>query len=252
VSEPRFDSSIADEQRAWGSTESLDYYRRHRQGVEDLYPSERFFLPEVARQAASMLDVGCAAGGFSALVKTFNPAIRYVGVDVVPAFVNAARADHPGAEFLVGDGVHFATPSGSFELAHASGVLHLNLRFRDIIAAMWQQTSRFLLCDLRLTFATGEIGRMVSPFGEPDGVTLPYIVLNVEEALDLFKRLNPTPRSIRVKGYAQRASEAAKLTNPDILMAFFLVEKAADGVAGDDDTRGVDAQPHVDVDLHVR
>jgi SAM-dependent methyltransferase len=244
VSEPRLDSSIADEQRAWGSTESLDYYRHHRQRVADLYPSERFFLPEVVRQSASMLDVGCAAGGFSAVVNTFHPGIRYVGVDVVPAFVAAARADHPDAEFMVGDGVHFATPPGSFELAHASGVLHLNGRFREIIEAMWQQTSRFLLCDLRLSSTIGECGRMVSPFGEPEGVALPYIVLNVEEALDLFKRLDPAPLSIRVKGYAQRASEAARLANPDILMAFFLVEKGAGG-------RG-DTQPIVDIDLHVR
>ena len=140
-----------------------------------------------------MLDVGCAAGGFSAVVKAFNPDIRYLGVDVVPAFVAAARADHPDAEFAVGDGVHFATPPGSFELAHASGVLHMNLRFREIIAAMWQQTSRFLLCDLRLSSTSGERGRMVSPFGEPEGVALalPYIVLNVDEALDLFKQLDP-------------------------------------------------------------
>jgi len=247
VPEPRLDSSIADEQRAWGSTESLDYYRRHRQRVEDLYPSERFFLPDVVRQSASMLDVGCAAGGFSTVVRTFNPGIRYVGVDVVPAFVAAARADHPDAKFVVGDGVHFATPPGSFELAHASGVLHLNLRFREIVSAMWQQTSRFLLCDLRLTGGAGEVGRMVSPFGEPEPVTLPYIVLNVEEALDLFKGLIPSPRSVRVKGYPQRASEAATLTNPDVLMAFFLVEKNR---SDDGDRDG--NQTRIDVELNVR
>ena len=245
--EPRLDPSIAKEQRAWGSTESLDYYRHHRQRVEDLYPSERFFLPDVVRQSASMLDVGCAAGGFSAVVRAFHPGIRYLGVDVAPALVAAARADHPDAEFVVGDGVHFATPPGSFELAHASGVLHVNGRFREIISAMWQQTSRFLLCDLRLNSGTGERGHMVSPFGEPEEVTLPYIVLNTEEALDIFKRLQPAPRSLRVKGYPQRASDAARLANPDVLMAFFLVEKARAG-----DTCPGDAQPYVDIDLHVR
>jgi len=238
------DSAIADEQRAWSSPESLEYYRRRRQGVEDLYPSERFFLPDVVRQSASMLDVGCAAGGFSAIVKRFNPGIRYVGVDVTPEFVEAARVDHPDSEFVVGDGVHFATPPGSFDLVHASGVLHLNQHFGEIIRAMWRQTTRYLLCDLRLTLAKSEIGQMVSPFDESQPVSLPYIVLKVDEAVDVFKALDPKPASIRVKGYPQRASGAARLDNPDIVMAFFLIEKYPIGQAG---KRPV----HVDIDLHA-
>ena len=58
-----------------------------------------------------------------------------------------------------------------------------------------------------------------------------------------------------MKGYAERASEAAKLANPDILMAFFLVEKAAlagDAMEVENVTRRGDVQPHVDIDLHVR
>jgi SAM-dependent methyltransferase len=244
ASDARLDQSIVAEQRAWRSAESLDYYRRHRQGPDDLYPSERFFLPEVAGRVGSMLDVGCAAGGFSAIVKTFNPAIRYVGIDVVPEFVDLARSDHPDAEFAVGDGVHFETPPGSFELVHASGVLHLNLRFRDMLQAMWAQTRRYMLCDLRLSPGQGGVGRMESPFGERDGVPLPYVVLNVDEAIDLFRQLDPQPDSVRVKGYRHQASDAARLADPDVIMAFFLAEKGSGGAAR--------TEWDVDVDLDVR
>jgi len=243
ASDARLDQSIVAEQRAWRSPESLDYYRRHRQGPNDLYRSERFFLPEVAARVASMLDVGCAAGGFSAVVKTFNPTIRYVGVDVVPEFVDLARRDHPDAEFAVGDGVHFETPPGSFELVHASGVLHLNLRFRDLLRAMWAQTHRYLLCDLRLSPGQGGVGRMESPFGERDGVSLPYVVLNVEEALDLFRQLDPQPDSVRVKGYRHPPSDATTLVNSELIMAFFLAEKGSGAAKAEWD---------VDVDLDVR
>ena len=190
-----------------------------------------------------MLDVGCAAGGFSAVVKTFNPAIRYLGVDVVPEFVDLARSDHPDAEFAVGDGVHFDTPPGSFELVHASGVLHLNLRFHDMLRAMWAQTARYLLCDLRLSSSQGGVGRMESPFGERDGVSLPYIVLNVDEAIDLFRELDPQPASIRVKGYRHPASDAARLASSDVIMAFFLAEKGNGAARTESD---------IDVDLDVR
>jgi SAM-dependent methyltransferase len=227
MSDARVDATIVREQRAWRSPESIAFYRHHRQRPDDLYPSERFFLPDTVRKVNSMLDVGCAAGGFSAVARAFNPAVRYVGVDIVPAFIEAARIDHPDAEFIVGDGMHFETPPGSFELAHASGVLHLTTHFREIVRAMWAQTSRYLLCDLRLTRARGEVGRMESPFGERQSVSLPYVVLTVDVALDMFRDLDPTPCAIRAKGYPHRASAASSLSNPDVLMAFFLIEKGS-------------------------
>jgi SAM-dependent methyltransferase len=241
MSDLRVDPAILEQQRAWSSKESLEFYRRHRQTPDDLYPSERFFLPAVVPQVASMVDVGCAAGGFSAVVKSFNPRIRYVGVDVERNFVAAAKADHPDSEFVLGDGIHFDTPPGTFELAHSSGVLHVNLRYREMIDAMWAQTSRFLLCDLRLTRFTPEVGRMISPFGEREAVSLPYIVLAVQDAIDLFTSLKPAPVRLQVKGYRHSANATATLANPDVIMAFFLAEKGTSGAA-----------PRVDVDLDAR
>jgi hypothetical protein len=236
----RLDPGVVDEQRAWSSPESLDYYRRHRQRPEELYPSERFFLPDVLRQIGSMLDVGCAAGGFSEVAKALNPRVRYVGVDIVPAFIETARVEHPHAEFVIGDGLTFATPPGSFDLAHASGVLHLNLRYRDIITAMWAQTRRFLLCDLRLTTASPEVGRMESPFGEAQSTSLPYVVLDVAGVVDMFRALDPAPARVAIKGYRHHASAHARLANPDVLMAFVLAEKGTGRSA---------APPVIDVDL---
>jgi SAM-dependent methyltransferase len=237
----RVDVTIADEQRAWGTEETIAYYRRHRRAAADLYPSERFFLPGVVQRVQSVLDVGCAAGGFNRVVKEFNPRIRYVGVDVTSSLIEAARADHPDAEFMVGDGVHFGSPPESYDLVHASGVLHLNLRYKDIIAAMWTQARRFLLCDLRLRKGAGETGRMVLPFGEGEKTLLRYIVLDVDDAVGLFTSLRPRPSSLLVKGYPHRASPAAGLVNPDVHMAFFLAEKGLPA-----------GNMRVEVDLDVR
>jgi SAM-dependent methyltransferase len=229
--DPPLDPAVVDEQQAWSSPESLEYYRHHRRSAEELYPSERFFLPDVLRQVDSMLDVGCAAGGFSEVVRAFNPRVRYVGVDIAPAFVAMARAAHPHAEFVLGDGLSFPTPAASFDLVHASGVLHLNLRYRDMIAAMWHQTRRFLLCDLRLTTATPEVGRMQSPFGEAQATSLPYVVLDVPGAMEIFRALEPAPARVSVKGYRHHPSTHAKLDNPDLLMAFVLAEKTPGSAA---------------------
>lgn len=232
VSESRLDDAIVVEQQAWGSPESQAYYRQNRNRPEDLYPSERYFLPDVLAKVGTMLDVGCAAGGFASVVMSFNPRVRYTGADVLPAFVEQARREHPDSSFFVTDGVHFETPPGAFDLVHASGVLHLNGRYRDMVAAMWAQTSRYLLCDLRLTRGRTACGRMESPFGEATPVSLPYVVLNVDDALNLFRALEPRPDVLRVRGYRHRASGSAVLDDPDIVMAFFLAEKGNAGRPG--------------------
>ena len=235
------DPGVVREQLAWHSAESLEYYRRHRQTADDLYPSEKLFLPDVVRQVDSMLDVGCAAGGFSAIVREYNPRIRYVGVDIVSAFVEAARADHPDVEFMVGDGLHFKTPPASFELAHAAGVLHLNHRYREMIVAMWEQSARFLMVDLRLSRGPGEVGRMEAPFGERESIPLPYIVLNVQQAISMFEDLRPSPSSIRIKGYSHRPAASAHLRDPQLMMAVIVAEKGT-----------CDADRRLDIDLDVR
>ena len=226
LSETSLDQAVVREQRAWSSPESIEYYRHHRQVIDELYPSERFFLPDIACRVESMLDVGCAAGGFSEIVRNLNPRIRYFGVDIVPAFIETARTEHPHADFALGDGLTFSTSPETFDLVHASGVLHLNLRYREMLNAMWRQTRRFLLCDFRLTTGAPEIGCLRSPFGEREPVSLPYVVISVAEMKEIFAGLDPAPVRVHAKGYPHRASPSAELRSSDIVTAFVLAEKA--------------------------
>jgi SAM-dependent methyltransferase len=228
----RLDPAVMREQQLWRTPESQAFYQSHRNSAADLYRSELFFLPDVASRVDSMLDVGCAAGGFSRIVRTFNPALRYTGVDIAPEFVERAKREHPEANFAISDGITFPFPPGSFELVHCSGVLHLNTRYREMVQAMWAMTSRFLLCDLRLTDGPGEVGRLIRPFGETAATTsaLNYTVVNLDAAVKLFRELEPAPAAIAVKGYPHRAN-AAELVAADVIMAFFLVEKQGGATA---------------------
>lgn len=211
---------------AWSTPASVEYYRSHRRTAEELYPSERFFLPEVVGGAASCLDVGCAAGGFARIMRGMNPKLRYTGVDVSPALVEAARRDVPEAEFLVGDGVSFATPSESYDLVHLSGVLHLAPRHAEMVRACWDQARRWLLCDFRLTQGPSVEGSLKLDFGAGGAApVLPYYVLNLDGLLASLKSLSPAPRSIRARGYVRPPSAEASLPLKEVLMAFFLLEK---------------------------
>jgi SAM-dependent methyltransferase len=221
------DETIRREQTAWASADSLEFYQTHRRRPDELYESERYFLPDVVRQVQSMLDVGCAAGGFSQIVRELNPAVRYVGVDVIPYFVALAQRDYPGVEFHVSDGLHFPFAPGTFDLVHSSGVLHLNSHYREMVQAMWTQTSRYLLIDFRLTRTPTVIGEMDVNFGASasSATRLPYHILNVDELVAFLAALDPAPASIRAKGYRHTVSPTAHVHLESAIMAFFLLEK---------------------------
>jgi SAM-dependent methyltransferase len=218
--------AIVQEQQVWARKDSLEFFSTGRNRPEDLYPSERFFLPDVLAQVDSCLDVGCAAGGFAGIMKTFNPALRYTGMDVNPEFVQLARASHPGSEFLVGDGVHFDTPPDSYDLVFSTGLFHLNRAYPEMTRSCYEQARRFFLCDFRLTYGESVVGTHRVDFGGGDGPgDLPYYVVNVDELTRMLTGLRPRPISIKARGYFHPPSANASVPLPEVLMAFFLVEK---------------------------
>lgn len=210
----------------------LDYYASHRNSVADLYPSERVFLPSIAAQVSSVLDVGCATGGFSRIMRELNPDIRYVGVDSNRRFIERARRDFPDVEFHVSDGVELPFASGSFDLVHCSGVLHLTRAYARVMSAMWRQSSRFLLADLRLTPGPSVEGVLRVADEVPE---LPYVVLNADEAVAIVRSLQPMPSRVTVRGYAHAPSASATLPHgTDVFMAFFLAERGPGGATAVD------------------
>src|SRR5260370_26500151 len=126
--------------------ELVEFFTSHRSRPEDLYPSEARFLPGLARSARSLLDVGCAAGGFVDIRRTYNPGLRYTGVDLSTALVETARARHPDAEFLVGDcSEGLPLPDAAAEVVAALGWLHWEPRYGTALAELWRLTGHSLL-----------------------------------------------------------------------------------------------------------
>lgn len=223
----RLDKEIAHEQRVWATQEKLVFYQQNRCEPKDLYETEQYFLPDIVQKVNSVLDVGCAAGGFYQIMKHFNPSIKYVGVDITSELISIAKRKYPQGEFMEGDGIHFTTAPESFDLVYSSGMLHLNSRHGDIVRSMWAQARHYLLCDFRLTFEKPEVGQMdfcSGPQKERSAI-LPYHVLNVSQLLSSLAALSPRPTCIRAKGYRHAVSPQAHLSTQEVLMAFFLIEK---------------------------
>ena len=225
--EKRIDPTVYNEQKVWGLESNEDYFRLFRSKAEDLYRSEKFFLPDVVKEVKDCLDVGCCCGGFSEIMRSYNPQLRYTGVDIIPRFIDIAKERYPEFEFVVGDGTNINFPDNTFELVHSTGILHLNSRYKDIVREMYRVAAKYVLCDFRLTDGADAMGEMdVNLVGQDQTAgVLPYIVLDIKRHLEFLKALSPAPVSIAAKGYAHAPSKLARINIDKIYMAFFLITK---------------------------
>ena len=236
----KINPDVYKEQKVWGDDGNEDYFNRFRSKAEDLYRSEKFFLSDVLKNVKSCLDVGCCCGGFSEIMKTYNPQLNYTGVDIIPRFIDLAKERYKNSEFLVGDGTDLDFPDDSFELVFSSGILHLNSRYQDIVKEMYRVSSKYILCDFRLTDGEDITGEMdVNLVGQKKNGVLPYVVLNAERQVAFLKSMQPAPASIAVKGYAHQPTQLARINLDKIYMAFFLIEK------------GKEANTYTDVQINL-
>lgn len=204
------------------------FYAQHRNRPEDVYPSERRFLPWLARESRSVLDIGCAAGGFSNVWRHFNPEITYVGVDVSASLVEVARKFHPDLEFYQGNCADGLTlPDRYAAVVSALGWLHWEPRYHQALAELWRLTDRFLFFDVRLVAESDQIvaGKQQVAFqGEWDGkTTTPYVTA----AWDSFARLllELQPAMIAGQGYWGKPADTVMGIENPVCFAAFVLEK---------------------------
>ena len=207
----------------------VEYYEDHRTTPEELYPSERRFLPWLATEARSVLDVGCAAGGFADIWRHWGPELRYTGVDVSEPLVHAARRLHPDDVFEVADCAE-GLPFGDrqFDVVQALGWLHWEPRFDDAIAEMWRVTSGRLFFDVRLRPGIGDdlrASQRIALGHEWDGhTTVPYLCLAWERFASSL--LDLEPKAVLAHGYEGKPSDTVFGVQGEICFATFVLERS--------------------------
>jgi len=204
---------------------TLSFYESHRNRPEDLYPSEARFLPWLAERAESVLDVGCAAGGFLPIWRAFAPRIRYEGVDVSAELVEAARRLHPGVAFQQGDALHgIAREDGHADVVQALGWLHWVEEWPRALDELWRLAARYLFFDVRISLGDAVVGRQrLELDGEWDGKTrVPYVVVSWPELAGRIEALGPAV----VRGYGYLGPPAsAEEVPPEVCLAAFVLER---------------------------
>jgi SAM-dependent methyltransferase len=216
-----------------GHEELVRFYANNRNQADDLYPSERRFLPWLAVEASGVLDLGCAAGGFAEIWRSYNPRIVYEGVDTSPTLVEAARTLHPSFAFHVADGADgVALPDEHADVVQALGWLHWEPRYRKALPEAWRLTKNRLFFDVRLQDGAEDVvGEQRLTFtGDSRGeTTTPYIAVSWPQFARLLLDLGPS----RILGYGYEGVPRDTVgVGATVCFATFVLEK---GVHDDTD-----------------
>jgi 2-polyprenyl-3-methyl-5-hydroxy-6-metoxy-1,4-benzoquinol methylase len=223
-----------DDNSAYGKNkDSIVYWERNRNRVDDLYPSEKYFFLPVIKKSLSVLDVGCAAGGFTDIVYGINPSTSYTGIDVSDNLIKSAIKRHPEASFCSYDGVTFPDKLGLYDLVYSFGVLHHVDDWHGIVQQMLSFSKKHVLFDLRLTSDTtiNDITKSYQKIcfnGEWDGKTIiSYNINNIGEVIQKLMSITDKEDRIDIFGYLSPPTKLAVTTQETVTMASIYIEKQA-------------------------
>lgn len=219
---------------AWSNKNAVDFYSQNRNCLRNVYNSEKYFLRKILEPRMAILDVGCAAGGFYNIFKSYERDISYTGVDISKEMIRKARNQHPNVKFFVCKGNNLLFDDNSFDFVFCSGAVHMNLNWREILSECWRVAKKHCLFDLRLTEGESieniqESYQKIVFQKEWDGHSIvPYIVLNIYDAMSCINKLKPGFSYLESYGYMHKVSKTVVSPFKEVCVGMFHLRK--DGV----------------------
>ena len=227
-------SAAATNAQAWGLSRVIAFFENRRDTTAEVYESEYVFLKRAMSDGISVLDIGCAQGGFAGVLAEHVSGFSYTGIDINSEMIGRARARFPEHTFHHVVESDLSVLNGTtFDLVLVLGILHLHESWRDTIAAAWQHCRGTLILDLRETWQDGIEDKSLSSFrmdfngggSEHSTSRLPYNVINSGLAMAEIVRLCPGARLIRQHGYTQAPSAAADTPFERVIAKAYSIER---------------------------
>lgn len=219
---------------AWGLPGVLEFFAERRGTSAEVYPSEWFFLKDRLKEGVSVLDIGCAQGGFAAVIAEHVRDFRYVGADINADMIACARTRFPQHRFIqVREGDFSALGEESYDLVLVLGTLHLHETWRETLSAAWKRTKGTVIFDLRewegATIEDKTHSYMTMDFAAKDNthhaMRIPYILLNAGDALHVVQKICVGAKRLSYYGYLHAPSETAVTPARQMAMSTWCAER---------------------------
>ncbi len=146
----------------------------------------------------SILDIGCAAGGFYRYFRKLSPGGEYTGFDISEPAISHAQRLYPQGDFRLFDGNISALGSQDTDIVFSRDVVHHQQDPRKFLSDLYGRAGKYLLLRLR----TRQVGETVYDTElscqHTYGHWVPFIVFNEAELLDIFRSLSPRPSKVTI------------------------------------------------------
>tara|TARA_B100000768_G_C11268593_1_gene372278 strand:- start:1203 stop:1844 length:642 start_codon:yes stop_codon:yes gene_type:complete len=135
---------------SWSQKKIIKYISENRKNYNDLYLGEKILLNEYFKKGFSVLDVGCAQGGFVNILSQREKKFSYLGIDYNEEMLAIAKKKQPKYKFINIKKNNFSKYiNQKFDLVIIFGILHLNKDWKKIIKEGYKLTKKYLIFDLR-------------------------------------------------------------------------------------------------------
>ena len=198
--------------RPFNTSYFKEYYSGYRDKIEDLFPSETYFLNSLVERSETILDVGCANGGMFEIINSINKEVQYCGVDIAAELIDIAKKKYPKVDFRKEDGISLSFEDNSFDSVVSFGTTVHDQDYKNLITECYRISRRGLLFDMRLVPSLPSLNDISKGYVIDDsGPKYAYNIANATEFLTFLKGLNPRPAKISIYGYWGSANEFTHL-----------------------------------------
>lgn len=220
----------------WGLEKVVDFYKSSRDTPQDLYPTEQHFILPRLKEGMSILDIGCATGGFATAFKQQISDFEYTGLDVSSEMIKVAKEKNPEHQFHVIEEADFSPlKDKTFDLVICLGILHLHPAWRETAIQAWKHVKGSFIFDLReIASPTVEDINESSFKMDFNGgdethkeTILPYILLNTNDALNfVLSNFSEQAKEIQHLGQLKKPRTSSPMPTSQVMMNTWCIERS--------------------------
>lgn len=185
--------SLKSSKNSWGYYNVTHFYLKNRNKVSDLYDSEKILLKKIKTKINSVLDFGCAAGGFNSIFNKIFKGVHYTGIDFDKEMIKLSKKKYTHkSKFVLSSNI--PRKIKNHDLVFSTGVMNHVRNYKNIINRMVQKSKYYTFIDCprlhlgKKITATMDLSKRFHGVKKKNLVN--YYVENLDNFLRFIKKIN--------------------------------------------------------------
>ena len=185
--------SLKSSKNSWGYNNVTHFYSKNRNKVSDLYNSEKLLLKKIKTKINSVLDFGCAAGGFNPIFNKIFKGVNYTGIDFDKEMIKLSKKKYTNkSKFILSSNI--PKKIKNHDLVFSTGVMNHVKNYQNIINRMVEKSKYYTFIDCPRLHSYKKMTAKMDLSKRFDGVKkknlVNYYVENLDDFLRFVKKVN--------------------------------------------------------------